>query len=244
MMNNLKIPEHVAIIMDGNGRWAKKLGLNRVFGHKNGVKAVREAVEFCGETGIKYLTLYAFSTENWNRPQSEIEALTNLLVETIVKEVPELHKNNVRLKTIGEISSFTENVRQKLNQAIEFTSKNTGLVLTLALSYSSRWEIIEAVKQIARKVANKEITPESINENIFEQYLTTSDMPNPELIIRTSGEQRLSNFLLWQAAYSEFYFPSVLWPDFSKKDFAEAIEEFQKRERRFGKTGEQIKQEL
>jgi undecaprenyl diphosphate synthase len=242
-MNEIKIPEHIAIIMDGNGRWAKKLGLSRIFGHKSGVKAVRETVEICGEIGVKYLTLYAFSMENWSRPSDEIEALMSLLIDSIVKETPELHKNNVRLRAIGNLASFPENVTAKLNQAIEFTSKNTGLTLTLALGYGSRWEITEAIRKIATKAAVGELEPESINENVIEQYLTTYNMPDPELIIRTSGEQRLSNFLLWQGAYSEFYFPDVLWPDFRKKDLLKAIDEYRKRERRFGKTGEQIKQE-
>jgi undecaprenyl diphosphate synthase len=242
-MNEIKIPAHIAIIMDGNGRWAKKLGLNRIFGHKNGIKAVKETVKACGEIGVKYLTLYAFSMENWRRPSDEIEALISLLIEAIIKETPDLNKNNVQLRAIGNLSSFPENVTSKLNQAIEFTSKNTGLILTLALSYGSRWEITEAVRKIATKVAAGELKPESINESIIEQYLTTFSMPDPELIIRTSGEQRLSNFLLWQGAYSEFYFPSVLWPDFKKKDLMDAVDEYRKRERRFGKTGEQIKQE-
>jgi undecaprenyl diphosphate synthase len=242
-MNEDKIPEHIAIIMDGNGRWAKKLGLNRIFGHKNGVKAVKETVETCGEIGVKYLTLYAFSMENWSRPSDEIEALMALLIDSVVKETPELHKNNVRLRVIGNLASFPKNVTSKLNQAIEFTSKNTGLTLTLALSYGSRWEITEAARKIAAKAATGELKPESINENVIEQYLTTYNMPDPELIIRTSGEQRLSNFLLWQGAYSEFYFPAVLWPDFRKKDLIQAVEEYRKRERRFGKTGEQVKQE-
>ncbi|MDR1170528.1 MAG: isoprenyl transferase [Prevotellaceae bacterium] len=242
-MDGIKVPEHIAIIMDGNGRWAKKLGLNRIFGHRNGVRAVRETVETCGKIGVKYLTLYAFSMENWNRPSDEIEALMSLLIESVIKETSELDKNNVQLRTIGNLSSFPENVTVKLNQAIEFTSKNTGLVLTLALSYGSRWEITEAVKKIAAKALAQEIEPENINENVIEQYLTTYGMPDPELIIRTSGEQRLSNFLLWQGAYSEFYFPEVLWPDFKKKDLMNAIDEYRRRERRFGKTGEQIKQE-
>jgi undecaprenyl diphosphate synthase len=242
-MNKLKIPEHIAIIMDGNGRWAKKLGLNRIFGHRNGVRAVKETVEACGEIGVKYLTLYAFSTENWSRPSDEVAALMSLLIDSIIKETPELNKNNVQLRTIGNLSSFPENVLDKLNQAIKITSKNTGLVLTLALSYSSRWEIAEAVKQIAALAAVGKIEPENVDEYVIEKYLKTHGMPDPELIIRTSGEQRLSNFLLWQGAYSEFYFPAVLWPDFKKQNLFEAIEEYQKRERRFGKTGEQIKQE-
>jgi undecaprenyl diphosphate synthase len=242
-MNEVKIPEHIAIIMDGNGRWAKKLGLNRIFGHRNGVKAVRETVETCGKIGVKYLTLYAFSVENWHRPQDEINSLMSLLVETIIKETPDLDKNNVQLQAIGNLASFPENVTAGLNQAIKITSKNTGLILTLALSYGSRWEITEAVKTIAEKAAAGEIEPGNINESVIEQYLTTHSMPDPELIIRTSGEQRLSNFLLWQGAYSEFYFPAVLWPDFREKDLMKAIKEYRKRERRFGKTGEQIKQE-
>jgi undecaprenyl diphosphate synthase len=242
-MNKIKIPEHIAIIMDGNGRWAKKLGLNRIFGHKNGIRAVRETVEICGEIGVKYLTLYAFSIENWHRPSDEIDALISLLIEAIIKETPELNKNNVQLRTIGNLSSFPENVTSKLNQAIEFTSKNTGLILTLALSYGSRWEITEAIRAITKKAIAGEIKPEDINENVIEQYLTTHNMPDPELIIRTSGEQRLSNFLLWQGAYSEFYFPTVLWPDFNKKDLIRAVNEYNTRERRFGKTGEQIQQE-
>ncbi|MDR1887678.1 MAG: isoprenyl transferase [Prevotellaceae bacterium] len=242
-MNKLEIPEHIAIIMDGNGRWAKKLGLNRIFGHRNGVRAVRETVEACGEIGVKYLTLYAFSTENWHRPSDEIEALISLLVEAIIKNTPDLDKNNVQFRTIGNIASFPENVADKLNQAVKFTSKNSGLILTLALSYSSRWEITEAVKKIAEKTAAGEIKPENINESVIEKYLTTYGMPDPELIIRTSGEQRLSNFFLWQGAYSEFYFPAVLWPDFNKKSLFKAVEEYRRRERRFGKTGEQIRQE-
>jgi undecaprenyl diphosphate synthase len=242
-MNDAKIPEHIAIIMDGNGRWAKKLGLNRIFGHRNGVKAVRETVETCGKIGVKYLTLYAFSVENWHRPQDEIDSLMSLLVESIIKETPDLNKNNVQLRTIGDLASFPENVTTRLNQAIEITSKNSGLILTLALSYGARWEITEAVKTIVGKAVAGEIKPENINENVIEQYLTTHSMPDPELIIRTSGEQRLSNFLLWQGAYSEFYFPAVLWPDFRKKDLMKALNEYRKRERRFGKTGEQIKQE-
>ncbi|MDR1339486.1 MAG: isoprenyl transferase [Prevotellaceae bacterium] len=242
-MSEIKIPKHIAIIMDGNGRWAKKLGLNRIFGHRNGVAAVRETVEICGEIGVKYLTLYAFSLENWHRPEDEIKSLMSLLIEAIIKETPDLNKNNVQLRTIGDLSSFPENVTDKLNQAIKITSKNSGLILTLALSYSSRWEISEAVKTIAKKALAGEIEPESINENVIEQYLTTHGMPDPELIIRTSGEQRLSNFLLWQGAYSEFYFPDVLWPDFKKKDLMKAVNEYSQRERRFGKTGEQIEQE-
>lgn len=240
-INKENIPKHVAIIMDGNGRWAKKRGLGRIFGHRNGVGAVRAAVEAAGEVGVSYLTLYAFSTENWERPTAEVEGLLSLLVDAIVKETPELHKNNVSLRAIGNLDSFPKNVLSRLNQAIEFTSKNTGLVLTLALSYSSKWEILEAVRAIARKAAEGTLEPDQITSQVFEQYLTMPGVPDPELLIRTSGEQRISNFLLWQTAYSEFYFPEVLWPDFKAKDFFEAIEAFQKRERRFGKTSEQLK---
>ncbi|MDR1055451.1 MAG: isoprenyl transferase [Prevotellaceae bacterium] len=236
-----KVPQHIAIIMDGNGRWAKKRGLGRIFGHRNGVEAVRDSVKAAAEAGVKYLTLYAFSTENWHRPISEVEALMSLLVEAIVKETDELHQNNVSLRAIGDIGSFPENVRNKLNQSIQYTSNNTGLVLTLALSYSSRWEIVEAVKKVAEKVKNGSLSIGSITTDIFAEYLATAEMSDPELLIRTSGEQRISNFMLWQVAYTELYFPKVLWPDFRKKHLWEAIIEYQKRERRFGKTSEQIK---
>ena len=235
-----KVPQHIAIIMDGNGRWAKKRGLRRIFGHRNGVEAVRESVKAAVEVGVGYLTLYAFSTENWSRPQSEVDALMSLLVEAIVKETEELHKNNVQLKAIGDIKSFPENVRNKLNQSIQYTSNNTGLILSLALSYSSRWEIIEAVKHIANDVTNGDLAIDSISDKVFGNYLTTKDIPDPELLIRTSGEQRISNFMLWQLAYTELYFPEILWPDFRQKHFFDAIIEYQKRERRFGKTSEQI----
>ncbi|MDR2563966.1 MAG: isoprenyl transferase [Prevotellaceae bacterium] len=235
------VPKHVAVIMDGNGRWAKKRGLSRIFGHRNGVKAVKETVEAAGEIGVKYLTLYAFSTENWERPTEEIEGLMALLIDAIVKETPELDKNNVQLKAIGDLDSFPQNVRERLNQSCEFTSKNTGLTLTLALSYSSRWEILQAVNKIAIQINKNELKPEEITAQIFEQHLATAGMPDPELLIRTSGELRISNFLLWQAAYSELYFPSILWPDFRKEDFRNAIIEYQKRERRFGKTEDQLR---
>jgi undecaprenyl diphosphate synthase len=209
-------------------------------GHDAGMKAMTEIVRHASDLGIAYLTVYAFSTENWSRPSSEVEALMSLLVEAIVKETEELHKNNVSLKAIGNIESFPENVRGKLNQSIQYTSNNTGLVLTLALSYSSRWEIVEAVKQIAMEVLNEQKSVDSITVDSFSRRLTTAGMPDPELLIRTSGEQRISNFMLWQIAYTELYFPDVLWPDFRKKHFQEAIIEYQKRERRFGKTSEQI----
>lgn len=236
-----KVPQHVAIIMDGNGRWAKKRGLGRIFGHRNGVESVRDSVKAATEFGVKYLTLYAFSTENWSRPSSEVKSLMSLLVEAIVKETDELHRNNVQLRAIGDLQSFPQNVRDKLNQSIKHTSNNTGLVLILALSYSSRWEIVEAVKNIALKVKDGDINAESITSEIFEQHLTTAGIPDPELLIRTSGEQRISNFLLWQIAYTELHFPDVLWPDFRREHFLDAIIEYQKRERRFGKTSEQIK---
>lgn len=235
-----RIPQHVAIIMDGNGRWAKQRGLRRIFGHRSGVEAVRSAVETAGELGVKYLTLYAFSTENWERPATEVEGLMSLLVDAIVNETPKLNKNNVRLNAIGDLSSFPEKVQSNLYEAINLTKQNTGLILTLALGYSAKWEIMEAVKKIAGKISRKEIELKDINASMFESCLTTVGIPDPELLIRTSGEQRISNFLLWQTAYSEFYFPKVLWPDFRNKDFYDAIREYHKRERRFGKTSEQI----
>lgn len=235
-----KLPRHIAIIMDGNGRWAKQRGSARVFGHKNGVKAVREATEACAELGIEYLTLYAFSTENWGRPQNEVDALMSLLVSTIASETKTLNKNNVRLKIIGCKSSFPKKVQEKLNDCIDKTSQNTGLTLVLALSYSSRWEIIEAVKQLSEDVKNDRLNVSDINNEVFSKYLETSQMPDPELLIRTSGELRISNFLLWQIAYSELYFSNILWPDFSREHLYEAILDFQKRERRFGKTSDQL----
>ncbi len=234
------IPQHVSIIMDGNGRWAKKRGNPRIFGHKNGVKAVRETVEAAGETGVKYLTLYAFSTENWNRPKAEVDALMSLLVNSIENETENLIKNKVRLQTIGCRESLPDNVNRKLDAIIANTSNGTGLTLILALSYSSKFEIIEAVKKIANKVAAGNLSDEQIDEKLISDYLQTASFPDPDLMIRTSGEYRLSNFLLWQSAYSELYFTPVLWPDFRKHDFFEAILDYQKRERRFGKTGDQI----
>ncbi len=234
------IPQHVSIIMDGNGRWAKKRGNPRIFGHKNGVKAVRETVEAAGETGVKYLTLYAFSTENWNRPKAEVDALMSLLVNSIENETENLIKNKVRLQTIGCRESLPDNVNRKLDAIIANTSNGTGLTLILALSYSSKFEIIEAVKKIANKVAAGNLSEEQIDEKLISDYLQTASFPDPDLMIRTSGEYRLSNFLLWQSAYSELYFTPVLWPDFRKQDFFEAILDYQKRERRFGKTGDQI----
>lgn len=240
-VDKCKLPLHVAIIMDGNGRWAKKLGNQRLFGHKKGVNSVNAAVEVAAELGVKYLTLYAFSTENWSRPKEEVDGLMSLLVSTIESETPRLNKNDIKLNAIGDIESLPESVRKKLNKAIENTSQNSGLVLTLALSYSARWEIVNAVRNICKDIKAGALDVDAINESSFPLYLTTREMPDPELIIRTSGEQRISNFLLWQCAYSEFYFSPVLWPDFTKEEFIKAIIDYQGRERRFGKTSDQVK---
>lgn len=234
------LPQHIAVIMDGNGRWAKQQGAARIFGHRNAIKAVREVTEGCAELGVKYLTLYAFSTENWNRPKFEVDMLMQLLVHTIRGEIKTLMDNNVRLATIGHTESLPEDCQRELREAMQATEQNTGLVLVLALSYSGRWEIIEAVRQIAEEVKAGTLSADAINEHTFGQYLTTHDMPDPELMIRTSGEMRISNFLLWQLAYSELYMPDVLWPDFRKPHLYEAILSYQNRERRFGKTSEQL----
>lgn len=236
-----RLPSHIAIIMDGNGRWAKERGEDRLFGHLNGVESVREIVEGCAELGIGYLTLYAFSTENWDRPENEVSGLMSLLVDTIRKEVPTLNKNNIRLHTIGDVSMLPDEAKQELAEALAETAANTGLNLVMALSYSSRWEIINAVQQIALKVKNGELDPNGIDQDVFGQNLTTSQFPDPELMIRTSGEYRISNFLLYQLAYAELYFTPTLWPDFRKENLYEAILDYQGRERRFGKTGEQVK---
>ena len=235
-----KLPQHIAIIMDGNGRWAKKQGEQRVFGHQNGVVAVKDTVEAAAEIGIKYLTLYAFSTENWNRPQNEVDALMALLISTISKETATLTKNNIRLQAIGDLKSLPGDCYKELMEAIEVTSKNTRMTLVLALSYSAKWEITNAMKLIAEKLENKELTSADVNEALIASMLCTKDIPDPELLIRTSGEHRISNFLLWQIAYSEFYFTDKLWPDFRKQDLIDAILDYQNRERRFGKTSEQI----
>ncbi len=235
-----KLPQHVAIIMDGNGRWAKQRGKLRIFGHNNGVKSVRETAEAAAELGIKYLTLFAFSTENWNRPQAEVNALMRLLVKTINREIKTLHDNDIRLMAIGNLESLPEVTRIELAEAIKETSHHKKMAMILALSYSSRWEIVDAVKKIANKVASGELSADKIDRKIFESYLTTNSIPDPEFLIRTSGEFRISNFLLWQIAYTELYFTHKLWPDFRKEDLYEAIVDFQKRERRFGKTSEQI----
>ena len=236
----VKLPQHIAIIMDGNGRWAKDKGKLRIFGHHNGVLSVRDVVEGAVELGIKYLTLYTFSSENWNRPKLEVMAIMELMVSTIHKEIETFMKNNVRLMAIGDLEMLPPKCHSELINAINKTSVNTGLVLTLALSYSSRREILQAVKRIAGKVQKGELKIEDIDEETFENNLYTSGMPNPELLIRTSGEYRISNYLLWQIAYAELYFTSKLWPDFRKEDLYEAILDYQKRERRFGMTSEQV----
>jgi len=235
-----KLPAHVAIIMDGNGRWAKKQGFARTLGHERGVDSVRNTVEAASELGIGYLTLYAFSTENWNRPKYEIDALMRILVKSLHKEMKTLMKNNIRLEAIGDLVSLPAGSQKELMKSMQATSGNTGLTLVLALSYSSRWEIIEAVKSIIKEVKDGKLEAEKIDSDCFNRFLTTRNIPEPELLIRTSGEYRISNFLLWQIAYTELYFTPVLWPDFCKEDFYEAIIDFQHRERRFGLTSEQI----
>lgn len=239
-INSSKLPQHIAVIMDGNGRWAKKQGEERIYGHENGVKSVRETVEAAAELGIKYLTLYAFSTENWNRPQEEVMALMQLLVHTINAETKTLNENNIRLQAIGDLKSLPSDCYNELQEAIKKTAGNTRTTLVLALSYSSRWEITNAIKQIAEKIENGSLKISSINEQTINDHLCTVDMPEPELMIRTSGEHRISNFLLWQLAYAELYFTDKFWPDFRKEDFYEAIVDYQNRERRFGKTSEQL----
>lgn len=239
-INKQNVPKHIAIIMDGNGRWAKQQGENRIYGHYEGVNSVRSVVKGAGEIGVKYITLYAFSTENWNRPKEEVDALMELLVSTISMETPELHKKNVRLQAIGNINSLPPSCIDELNESINMTANNTGLTLVLALSYSSKWEIINAVKQIATDAKNNKINIEDITEDDIQKYLCTKDIPDPELMIRTSGENRISNFLLWQLAYAEFYFTETLWPDFREEDLFTAVLNYQNRERRFGKTSEQL----
>ena len=235
-----RLPRHIAIIMDGNGRWAKEQGQDRLFGHYHGVESVRNIVEGCAELGIGYLTLYAFSTENWDRPQYEVVGLMELLVTTIRNEVESLDKNNIRLHVIGDLSMLPEYARKELAEALEITKKNTGLNLIMALSYSGRWELLNAVKNIAWQVKKGQLNVEAIDQDTLQQFLCTSDFPDPELMIRTSGEYRISNFLLYQLAYAELYFTSVRWPDFRKQNLYEALLDYQNRERRFGKTGEQL----
>ena len=239
-INPARLPRHIAIIMDGNGRWAKMQGQDRLFGHYHGVESVRVVVEACAELGIEYLTLYAFSTENWERPEQEVNGLMELLVDTIRKEVPTLNKNNIRLHVIGNTALLPENTMAVMNEAILETNGNTGLNLIMALSYSSRWEMGEAARQLGMDVQSGKLVPELIDQECFQKYLCTRNFPDPELMIRTSGEHRISNFLLYQLAYAELYFTPVLWPDFRKQHLYEAVLDFQTRERRFGKTSEQL----
>ena len=241
-INTSKLPVHVAIIMDGNGRWARQRGKERVFGHHQGVNAVREVIESAAELGLKYLTLYTFSTENWNRPGDEVSALMGIMVQSLKDEAETLLKNNIRLTAIGDLERLAGDVKEKLYETINMTSSSNGLTLIVALSYSSRWEIVEAARKIVADVTNGKIDASSFDENDFEKYLSTRDIPDPELMIRTSGELRISNFLLWQIAYTELYFTEILWPDFGKESFYEAIVDYQKRERRFGKTSEQVEE--
>lgn len=236
--NNL--PNHIAVIMDGNGRWAKRQGARRIFGHQNAIKAIRDISEGCAELGIKYLTLYAFSTENWKRPKAEIKGLMELLVATIRKETETLIKNNIKLNAIGDIDSLPVKCQRELSEAMEITKDNSGLTLILALSYSGRWDIVQGIKRLLKDVKKELICEEDINQQLFSRYLSTSNIPDPELLIRTSGEMRISNFLLWQMAYTEIYITEVLWPDFRKAHLTEAIMSYQKRERRFGKISEQV----
>ncbi|RZK52765.1 MAG: isoprenyl transferase [Pedobacter sp.] len=235
-----RLPEHIAIIMDGNGRWAKNQGKFRVFGHESGVLSVKDIVEGCVDIGIKYLTVYAFSTENWNRPIEEVNALMELLISTINEQADTLNKNNVRLNAIGDLKSLPQKCIDDLASVMEKTGKNTKCTLTLALSYSAKWEILEAAKKLAQQVKDAELSIEDIDEEKFASHLTTTNIPDPELMIRTSGEHRVSNFLLWQMAYTELYFTETLWPDFRREDLFEAIVDYQKRERRFGKISEQL----
>ena len=242
-LDSTRIPRHVAIIMDGNGRWAKEHGQERSFGHENGVSTVRQVTEIASEVGVEFLTLYTFSTENWNRPQDEVDTLMNLIVVSIEKQTPDLIKNNVRLTVIGDMDRMPEFASNRLRKCMEDTGHCTGLVLCLALSYSSRWEIVEACRQMARECASGSLSPEAIDDELFSRHLATRDMPDPDLLIRTGGDLRVSNYLLWQIAYSELYFTSKYWHDFTKEDFVDAIADFQARERRYGKTSEQVNNE-
>ena len=235
-----KLPRHVAIIMDGNGRWAKQKGRPRIFGHRHGVTSVREVTEIAAQIGIEYLTLYAFSTENWNRPPTEVEALMILLVQTLNKEIDTLDKNNIKLQAIGDISKLPSSTRKALLRGIENTKNNTRMTLVLALNYSAKWEILKATRLLADQVKRGEFSSDEITSEVFSGALSTAGLPDPELLVRTSGETRLSNFLLWQLAYAEFYFTSVLWPDYRQKEFLKSIIDYQQRERRFGKISEQL----
>jgi undecaprenyl diphosphate synthase len=239
-INTDRLPSHVAIIMDGNGRWARQRGMDRIFGHHQGVKAVREIIETAAELKIKYLTLYAFSTENWGRPDEEVSALMGIMVQSLNEETDTMIKNDIRLTAIGDVERLSVDVRKRLMETINLTSVSGGLNLIIAMSYSSRWEITEAAKKLSAEIINGRMDPDRVTEENFEKYLTTYGIPDPELMIRTSGEIRISNFLLWQLAYTELYFTEILWPDFSKEEFYKAIIDFQKRERRFGKTSEQL----
>ena len=235
-----RLPQHIAIIMDGNGRWAKERGKQRLFGHQSAIQSVREVSEASAEIGVKYLTLYAFSTENWNRPLAEVSGLMSLLATTITKEVSTMNKNSIKLNAIGDLKSLPEANYKQLMQAIADTSHNTRMTLTLALSYSGRWDLMQAMRRMAEDVAQGKLQPDAVNDTLISSYLSTAGMPDPELLIRTSGEERISNFLLWQLAYSELYFTPKYWPDFRKADLYEAILNYQHRERRFGKTSEQV----
>ncbi|MDY7396256.1 isoprenyl transferase [Aureibaculum sp. 2210JD6-5] len=239
-INTHKLPKHVAIIMDGNGRWAKQKGMLRVFGHRNGVKAVKQTVEAAAEIGIEVLTLYAFSTENWNRPKSEVKALMKILISSLKDELETFQENNIKLQTIGQTQNLPKKAQKELLEVIELTKNNTKMVLNLALSYGSREEIVNTIRNISKKVVNKQLSIEEIDEKIINNHLYTFTLPDVDFLIRTSGEKRISNFLLWQIAYAELYFTDVLWPDFRKEDFFKAILEYQHRERRFGKISEQI----
>ncbi len=242
VMGNL--PRHIAVIMDGNGRWAQNKGAARIFGHKNAIKAVRDTVEGCAELGIKHLTLFAFSTENWERPKAEVEALMSLLVSTISEELPTLMRNNISLTTIGDIEQLPDSACRRLREAMSATGDNAGLQLILALNYSGRWDLTHAMNRIGEKIANGDLIAADINGDVIANHLATKGIPGPELLIRTSGEQRISNFFLWQAAYTELYFTHVLWPDFRKQDLLSALEDYQKRERRFGKISKQVSAEI
>ena len=239
LIRSENIPKHVAVIMDGNGRWAKDKGMNRIFGHKNAITAVRDTIEAAAEIGTEAITLYAFSTENWKRPKLEVNALMGLLINSLNKELSTLQKNEVRLNTIGDINTLPNNAQKTLKEVVSKTKNNKKIVLTLALSYGAREEIVNTIKNISKKVVNKELSIEEIDEKIINNHLYTFNLPDVDLMIRTSGEQRISNFLLWQMAYAELYFTSILWPDFRKEHFYDAIIEYQNRERRFGKTSEQ-----
>ncbi|MDO6599422.1 isoprenyl transferase [Tenacibaculum sp. 1_MG-2023] len=239
-INLNKVPNHIAVIMDGNGRWAKKQGMNRVFGHRNAMTAIRDSVDGASEIGAKFITMYAFSTENWNRPKFEVDALMHLLVTTLNKELPEFQRKNVKVNAIGNISSLPSKAQKTLQKVIDQTKDNTKITLSFALSYGSREEIVNAIKNISKKVVNTQLDIENIDEKIINNHLYTFNLPDVDLMIRTSGEQRISNFLLWQMAYAELYFTEMLWPDFRKENFFDAIIEYQNRERRFGKTSEQI----